>query len=98
MNVIPHCVFCYVTQPTSIHVVGFCDVSTKVYATVVYMRLESASYVNVKFMASRHELLQLLEQPFHDELLSALLLSKLITTTRDALKAEVHLSNPRIPK
>ena len=54
------------------------------------MRLESVSSVDVKFLAppvGGTTIPQL-------ELLSALLLSKLITSIQTALKAEVHLSNP----
>ena len=50
MIVLPRCVFCDVTQPTSIHLVGFYYVSTKVYAAMAYIGLES---VDIKFLASK---------------------------------------------
>ena len=93
--VIPRCVFCYVTQLTSIHLVGFCDPSTKANAAVVYMRLESVSSVDVKFLASKTQVAPVGGTTIPQlELLSALLLSKLITSIQTALKTEVHLSNP----
>ena len=49
----PHCVFYYLTQPTSIHLVGFCDASTKAYTAVVYMGLETTLSVDIKFLASK---------------------------------------------
>ena len=51
---IPCCVYNKTSQPTkSPRLVGFCDVSSKAYAAVVYVRLEDETGVDVKFLASK---------------------------------------------
>ena len=52
---IPRCLYDNVSQPLkSARLIGFCDASSKAYAAVVYMRLESESSVDVKFIAESH--------------------------------------------
>ena len=51
---IPRCLYDNVSQPLkSARLIGFCDASSKAYAAVVYMRLESESSVYMKFIAAK---------------------------------------------
>ena len=51
---IPRCLFSDVSPPlNSVRLVGFCDASTKAYAAVVYLRLESEEDVDVQFIAAK---------------------------------------------
>ena len=82
-------------NPKIAQLVGFCDASSKAYAAVVDLRLEDGDSVDVKFLAAKTRV-----SPVHTitiprlELLSALLLSKLLTSIRDALHSEVTLADP----
>ena len=82
-------------NPKVAQLVGFCDASSKAYAAVVYLRLEDGDSVDVKFLTAKTRV-----SPVHTntiprlELLSALLLSKLLTSIRDALHSEVTLADP----
>ena len=40
-------------QPESATLVGFCDTSTKAYATVVYLKLEHGTNMYVRFVAAK---------------------------------------------
>ena len=68
-------------NPKVAQLVGFCDASSKAYAAVVYLRLEDGDSVDIKFLAAKTRV-----TPVHGitiprlELLSALLLSKLLTS------------------
>lgn len=72
--------------------IGFCDASTKAYAAVVYMRFEGEDSVDVKFVAAKTRVAPVggLTIP-RLELLSAVLLSKLITSIGSALESELPL-------
>ena len=93
--VVPRCVFSDVAQPTSIQLVGFCDASNKAYAAVVYMRLRSETCVDVKFMASKTRVSPIGGTSIPRlELLSALLLSKLMASVQAAIEPETSLCAP----
>ena len=66
---------------------GFCDSSMQAYAAVLYLMIESDTNVEVKFVVSKTRVapLKTLTIP-RMELLSALLLSKLVTSVVDSLK------------
>ena len=49
--VIPHYLFCDSAQPTSIQLARFRDASTKAYAAVVYLKIKTETFVDVKFLA-----------------------------------------------
>ena len=51
--VVPHCVFSDAAPSTSIQLVGFSDASTRAYAAIVYMRLQSETCVDMKFLTSK---------------------------------------------
>lgn len=94
---IPWCVF---SQPTSsiesAKRVGFCDASTKAYAAVVYLRIESDLLpVKVEFLAAKTRVTPIggLTIP-HLKLLSVLLLSKLIDNVNSALQSQMCFNNP----
>ena len=93
---IPRCVYGIVSQPSkSGRLIGFCDASTRAYASVVYMRLESEDCVDVKFLASKTRVTPVGGMTIPRlELLSALLLSKLITSIAAALETEVSIRDP----
>ena len=93
---IPRCLYQGVpVPPDSARLIGFCDASSKAYAAVVYMRIESEESVDVKFIAAKTRV-----APAHGgvtiprlELLSAVLLSKLITSVHSALESELQLDD-----
>ena len=67
---------------------GFCDASTRAYAAVVYLVLKTEEDTFVKFVAAKIRVAPLQAQTIPRlELLSALLLSRLITSVSDALKS-----------
>ena len=90
---IPRCLFSDVPPPlNSVRLVGFCDASTKAYAAVVYLRLESKEDIDVKFIAAKTRVTTVGGMTIPRlELLSAVLLSKLITNIHSALKSELSL-------
>ena len=90
---IPRCLFSNVSPPlNSVRLVGSCDASTKAYAAVVYLRLESEEDVDVKFIAAKTRVTPVGGMTIPRlELLSAVLLSKLITNIHSALKSELSL-------
>eukprot|EP00731_Ephydatia_muelleri_P022433 Em0015g16a len=74
---------------------GFCDASTRAYAAVVYLKIQSISGVEVQLLASRTRLAPLNKQTIPRlELLSALLLSKLVYSVTNAIKREYTLEKP----
>ena len=89
--VIPRCMCSTTFQ--SARLVGFCDASLKAYAAVVYLTTEDDS--NVQFIAAKTRVVPLggMTVP-RLELLSALLLSKLIQSIQSALESELVLSDP----
>ena len=71
---------------------GFCDASTRAYAAVVYLKIQSISGVEVRLLASKTRLAPLNKQTIPRlELLSALLLSKLVYSVTNAIKSEYTL-------
>ena len=74
---------------------GFCDALTRAYATVVYLKIQSISGGEVRLLASRTRLAPLIKQTIPRlELLSALLLSKLVYSVTNAIKSEYTLEKP----
>ncbi|KAL5476354.1 hypothetical protein EMCRGX_G026289 [Ephydatia muelleri] len=74
---------------------GFCDASTRAYAAVVYLKIQSISGVEVRLLASRTRLAPLNKQTIPRlELLSALLLSKLVYSVTNAINSEYTLEKP----
>ena len=74
---------------------GFCDASLKAYAAVVYLQVETSSGHHVSFVASKTRVSPLKAQTIPRlELLSALLLARLLSTVTQALQSELGLSSP----
>ena len=72
--------------PSSYTLCGFCDASTQAYAAVVYLVIRSDVNTEVKFLVSKTRVAPLQPQSVPRlELLSAFLLSKLITSVIDSL-------------
>lgn len=70
-------------SPISISLCGFCDASMKAYAAVVYLRTEAVCGIRVQFIVSKTRVTPTQELTIPRlELLSALLLARLITVVR----------------
>ena len=94
---IPRCVYSNMVHPVqSAKLVGFCDASCKAYAAIVYLRLKSESHqVSVSFIAAKTRVAPVSGSTIPRlELLSALLLSKLIDSVHSALQPELQLDDP----
>ncbi len=74
----------------------FCDASAKAYAAIVYLRIESQMHeVSVQFLAAKTRVTPVVGTTIPRlELLSALLLSKLMSSVHAALEQELNLSDP----
>lgn len=86
------CYFSKVTeQVLSCSYHGFCDASNKAYAAVVYLQVRTTTGTYVRFMGSKTRVAPLETQSIPRlELLSALILARLITTIIKALEREVQ--------
>ena len=74
-------------RPTSVALCGFCDTSTRAYATVVYLLARTGTQTIVRFVAAKTRVALLQSQTIPRlELLSAFLLAKLIVSVADSLK------------
>ena len=72
--------------PSSYTLCGFCDASTRAYAAVIYLVIESDIDTEVKFVVSKTRVAPLRTQTIPRlELLSAFLLSKLVTSVMEGL-------------
>ena len=87
---------CYQTTTTgtcrTARLIGFCDASSKAYAAVVYLRIETDEDVSVIFVAAKTRVtpIRTISIP-RLELLSALLLSRLVASIEGALQSELQL-------
>ena len=76
-----------IEEPASPVICGFCDASMQAYAAVVYMALKTRSGIAVRFVVSKTRVVPLQSQTIPRlELLSALLLAKLIVSVTESLK------------
>ena len=85
---IPRCYLSEVEEDgVSYSLCGFCDASSRAYAAVVYLVLQSDAKTIVQFVAAKTRVAPLQPQTIPRlELLSALLLSRLIITVADSFK------------
>ena len=75
--------------------VGFCDASKRAYAAVVYLVIASDHGCTTRFVACKTRVSPVKEQTIPRlELLSALLLSRLMTSVSQALSLELSLGEP----
>ena len=84
---------CSEVKSYSLH--GFCDASKDAYAAVVYLLIETTAGLHVRFVASKTRVAPVHKQTIPRlELLSALLLSRLVTSVTTSLESELPLSQP----
>ena len=82
-------------QVISYSLCGFCDASLKAYVAVVYLLIETPSERHVRIVASKTRVSPLKTQTIPRlELLSALLLARLMASITQAVKSELPLSEP----
>ena len=75
---------------------GFCDASTKAYGAVVYLQIQTSTRNFIRFVASKTRVAPLHKQTIPRlELLSALLLSRLMVSITNSLKSVLKLSEPK---
>ena len=88
---LPRNYLCEIANPlTSITLYGFCDTSTKAYAAVVYLLLETETDRMVGFVASKTRVTPLQSQIIPRlELLFAFLLSNLIASVHKSLQHQM---------
>lgn len=91
---IPRCYFNEVSKENvTAGLEGFSDSSVKAYAAVVYLKLESKDGVQLWLVASKTRVTPLVVQSIPRlELLSALILSRLIIHAKEALKGFIDIS------
>lgn len=83
-------------QVESCHLCGFCDASKKAYAAVIYLVVQTSTRMYVQFVVSKTRVAPIRSQTIPRlELLSALLLARLMSTTMDALSSLLKLDPPR---
>ncbi len=94
---IPRCYLSGVNQNVkSYSLCGFCDASNRAYAAVVYLLMKTDTDCHVRFVASKTRVSPVRGQTIPRlELLSALLLARLITSVIHSLESELQLSPPR---
>ena len=74
---------------------GYCDASSKVYATVVYLYVETNGESCMRILSSKTRVAPTTTRTIPRlELLSALLLSRLVTNITSALQQEMSLQQP----
>ena len=80
----------------SARLIGFCDASSKAYAAIVYLRVKTKEHhVDVKFVAAKTRVAPVGGMTIPRlELLSVLLLLKLMDNVHTALEHEIQLGNP----
>ena len=85
-----------ISSAQSAKLIGFCDASSKAYATVVYLWLETEAHqVRVQFVAAKIRVTPVGGATIpHLELLSALILSKLMDSIRATMEPELQLGDP----
>lgn len=73
---------------------GFCDASQKAYAVVVYLQVKAESSIRTQFLCSKIRVAPSKGVTIPRlELLSALLLARLISTVKCALESEITLDS-----
>ena len=75
---------------------GFCDASKKAYAAVIYLVIRTPTRTRVQFVVAKTRVAPIRSQTIPRlELLSALLLARLMFSTTSALSAHMKLDPPR---
>ena len=92
--VIPRCYFHGIKEhPQSLCLEGFCDASCRAYAAVVYLKITTLTGTYVRIVASKTRVSPIDERQTIPrlELLSALILARLITNVRRALESTLTI-------
>ena len=94
---IPRCYYHGITsQVESLRLYGFCDASEKAYAAMIYLVMQNGAENCVQFVVSKTRVAPIRSQTIPRlELLSALLLSRLMLTATEALSPLLKLEPPR---
>lgn len=94
---VPRCyVFGVAGQVRSTSLQGFCDTSVNAYAAVVYLKMETEDETYLKFVISKTRVAPLVDQIIPRlELLSALILARLICHIQSVLEGFVPISHVR---
>lgn len=83
-------------QVVSVSSQGVCDTSVRGYAAVVYLRIEIPEGTYLRFVTSKTRVAPLVEQTIPRlELLSALILARLVSHVRSALESFIPISHVR---
>ena len=91
---VPRCYFAEIPSPTCYSLRGFCDASSKAYAAIVYLRAESVEGIKIRFVTAKTRIAPRKQTIPRLELLSALLLARLVTSVTEALTNDLQLSTP----
>ena len=93
---LPRCIWSgSLSEGVSCSLHGFCDASKRAYAAVVYLVLKSPTGQTVRFIASKTRVSPLKPQTIPRlELLSALLLARLMKSVATSLGTELELEDP----
>ena len=94
---LPRSYLCGISGPiSSVTLHGFCDASIRAYAAVVYIHMRTDTYSVVQFVAAKTRVAPLQGQTVPRlELLSALLLSRLISSVHSSLQHQISPLNIR---
>lgn len=92
---LPRCYFCDVNeQVISCTIHGFCDASKHAYAAVTYLVIRTDSGTQVRFLASKTRVAPIDKQTIPRlELLSCLILARLLKDVEEALQHELQLKD-----
>ena len=92
---LPRCYFYSISErviSSTIH--GFCDASKMAYAAVTYLVIRTASSTYVRFLASKTRVAPIAKQTIPRlELLSCLILARLLKDVKEALRLELQLQD-----
>ena len=93
---LPRCLWTGVpTESRTCSLYGFCDASKQAYAAVVYLVINGPSGSSVRVLVSKTRVAPLKSQTIPRlELLSAVLLSRLVQSVTEGLGTELNLSQP----
>ena len=93
---VPRFYFANCTQPLSCSLQGFCDASKVAYAAVIYLLINMACGCTTRFVTCKTRVSPVSQPTIPQlELLAALLLSKLMATTTQALSSHLTVDEPR---
>ena len=91
---LPRCYLYGITNPISSYSIhGFCDSSKRAYAAVIYLCVTTTCGRHVKFLASKTRVAPVVQQSIPRlELLSALILARLVTTVINVLQDDFDIT------